>query len=528
MLIKKINNVFIEIKMVFKWKSIQNIRWNLELIEEVKQYLKNQTLPERLNTYMKEWRFRKLFDIFTLGDDNHIYLVIESEEDLKKNYKDEKHNALFDIDLPIKLRVVENDGRSPFEEKNKIMSAYYPHVMANGFRSGYSFHQKLSQEFLNISRLDVSNFIKNQEVKQLTLPTSIKILQPIVVEKPMIHHEMDLIDMSALSKMNNGITFVLNIIDVHSKFLWSRPLKNKSAESVAYELQNIYLNEGGPKIISSDNGPEFINEKMAELCLRFNIEQRKTREYYPQANGQVERVNKTLKDMIYAYLAQYDTKNYIAQLQFLVFNYNSAKHSTTKYTPFQLHRHRDVKFSILNQIAYENIKKNGEKMVQNNLKKQEEQETQLEEGDNIRVSSLALKDVRKKGILHKKRAIRNWSKDIYQVIEINTEHDIEKYKINIHEYEDRWFYRYELQYVDMENLNKTKTYKDREDLNFKQVYDPEKHIKELSGKKEVQNKLNEEQDELEIEEKKDEEKQEQLRKSNRNRRKVVNEFFVDF
>ena len=45
------------------------------------------------------------------------------------------------------------------------------------------------------------------------------------------------------------------------------------------ELQTIYLIEGGPKILSSDNGPEFINEKMKELCIRFNIEQRKTREF---------------------------------------------------------------------------------------------------------------------------------------------------------------------------------------------------------------------------------------------------------
>ena len=44
----------------------------------------------------------------------------------------------------------------------------------------------------------------------------------------------------------------------------------------------------------------------------------------------------------------------------------------------------------------------------------------------------------------------------------------------------------------MEKLQKTRKYKEREDLNFKQVYDPEKHIKELTNKKEIQNILNEE------------------------------------
>ena len=80
----------------------------------------------------------------------------------------------------------------------------------------------------------------------------------------------------------------------------------------------------------------------------------------------------------------------------------------------------------------------------------------------------------------------------------------------------------------MEKLQKTRTYKDREDLNFKQVYDPEKHIKELTNKKEIQNILNEDQDILNEEEEKEEKKQEQLRKSDRQRRKTVNEFFVNF
>ena len=92
--------------MTIKYRSIVNIRWSDDLITEIKDFKKNETLPNRLSTYHKQWKFKKLYSQFTHGNDDKLYLVIEDEQDLKKNYKDEEGNMLFDIDLPIKLRVV--------------------------------------------------------------------------------------------------------------------------------------------------------------------------------------------------------------------------------------------------------------------------------------------------------------------------------------------------------------------------------------------------------------------------------------
>ena len=46
--------------------------------------------------------------------------------------------------------------------------------------------------------------------------------------------QMDLMSFEHLEKFNNGYTFLLNIIDIFSKFLWSIPLKNKSGESLRF------------------------------------------------------------------------------------------------------------------------------------------------------------------------------------------------------------------------------------------------------------------------------------------------------
>ena len=43
----------------------------------------------------------------------------------------------------------------------------------------------------------------------------------------------DLIEMQAFSKDNNGIKYLLTVIDIFSKFVWIVPLKRKTGQEVA-------------------------------------------------------------------------------------------------------------------------------------------------------------------------------------------------------------------------------------------------------------------------------------------------------
>ena len=49
----------------------------------------------------------------------------------------------------------------------------------------------------------------------------------------------DLIDMPAFSKDNNGIKYLLIVIDVFSKFVWIVPLKRKTDQEVANAFSKI-------------------------------------------------------------------------------------------------------------------------------------------------------------------------------------------------------------------------------------------------------------------------------------------------
>ena len=49
----------------------------------------------------------------------------------------------------------------------------------------------------------------------------------------------DLIDMQAFSKDNNGIKYLLTVIDIFSKLVWIVPLKRKTGQEVANTFSSI-------------------------------------------------------------------------------------------------------------------------------------------------------------------------------------------------------------------------------------------------------------------------------------------------
>ena len=51
----------------------------------------------------------------------------------------------------------------------------------------------------------------------------------------------DLVDMSNIKEDNHDITFLLNIIDIYSRFAWSIPLKNKKASTVLQAFKSIKI-----------------------------------------------------------------------------------------------------------------------------------------------------------------------------------------------------------------------------------------------------------------------------------------------
>ena len=78
--------------------------------------------------------------------------------------------------------------------------------------------------------------------------------------------QIDLIDLSSLSKYNDNYTFILMAIDVFSKLAFAEPMLSKSGISVTNAFKAIFKKVKYPTLlIQSDRGKEFLNKSFQNL-----------------------------------------------------------------------------------------------------------------------------------------------------------------------------------------------------------------------------------------------------------------------
>ena len=77
------------------------------------------------------------------------------------------------------------------------------------------------------------------------------------------------------------------------------PTLNNSGETTAlFFFNHVVSRFGVPQAIVTDHGSHFRNHMMVELTAKLGISHDISTPYYPQANGQVEAINKVLKRML--------------------------------------------------------------------------------------------------------------------------------------------------------------------------------------------------------------------------------------
>ena len=150
---------------------------------------------------------------------------------------------------------------------------------------------------------------------------------------PWDHIGIDLKSFNVQSTKGNN--FVLVVVDICTRFVFLRPLKDKTMESITDALFTLFCDVGFPKIIQSDNGAEFVNALLKKLTEAGRIDHRLITPYYPQGNGVTERYVGTISDIIYKQLKgkANDWEAHIPATQLWV---NARASKSTKSTPYSL------------------------------------------------------------------------------------------------------------------------------------------------------------------------------------------------
>ena len=98
---------------------------------------------------------------------------------------------------------------------------------------------------------------------------------------------------------------------------------------------NISATMGSQGHLMSDQGKEFCNNILKEMCYYLNIKKVRTMPYHPQSNGTVERVHQMLRRMI-SKLDNKCQKNWPDHLSSITHAYNSTRSQITGYSPYFL------------------------------------------------------------------------------------------------------------------------------------------------------------------------------------------------
>ena len=88
---------------------------------------------------------------------------------------------------------------------------------------------------------------------------------------------------------SGGNKYVLTVIDMLTGFTIAVPIKNKNAGPICDAYRNhVYCMFGGSSRILTDNGSEFKNQEMKEVCETLGVKHIFSPVYTPQSNGRLE------------------------------------------------------------------------------------------------------------------------------------------------------------------------------------------------------------------------------------------------
>ena len=140
--------------------------------------------------------------------------------------------------------------------------------------------------------------------------------------------------------------YILTMVDHFTRLTMLAPTRQQTAEATVNALiAQWVVHYGVPRIIHTDRGTNFMSTIMTSLCERLGIRRTRTTPYRPQADGRVERVNRTVKECLTRLLHEQpaDWDVLLPQVSMAI---NSTVHDSTGFTPFYLTHGSEMQLPI--------------------------------------------------------------------------------------------------------------------------------------------------------------------------------------
>lgn len=252
-------------------------------------------------------------------------------------------------------------------------------------------------------RKDVKQWLSEQDTYTLHKPVRKRFPRNrYTVLSPNELWQADLNDMRGLSEHNDGVNYLLTVVDAFSKQLFVKPLVRKSGAEVVQAFREIFTKDAKgvtPHCLQTDKGTEFTGAAVKQLFKEFNVRYVTTQNPDVKA-ALVERANRTLKTRMWRYLTHKNTYRYIDVLSKLVIAYNRSPHKSLGHSLSP------------NDIVLASRKNNWKLLFKvwrhmYSGKSQQRRKPKYKEGDTVRIA-------KEKGTFSKGYET-NWSKEVFVV-----------------------------------------------------------------------------------------------------------------
>ena len=193
---------------------------------------------------------------------------------------------------------------------------------------------RLRQEayWVNMAK-DVDQYCQVCITCQRTKPTAPKRapLMNVPIGRPWQMVAVDILQVPVSSRNNR---YLLVIQDYFTKWPEAIPLPNQTAQRITAELSKLFSVFGLPDVLHSDQGRNFESTILRQTLDAFGTEKSHTTAYHPQGDGMVERLNRSLLQMLRAFVEKED--DWERYLPWVLYAYRTSVHTSTGATPFSL------------------------------------------------------------------------------------------------------------------------------------------------------------------------------------------------
>jgi hypothetical protein len=146
--------------------------------------------------------------------------------------------------------------------------------------------------------------------------------------------------------------------DYYSRYVEVNIAKRNTADVAIKSLENMFATHGLPWTVTSDNGPHFVAETFESFLQENGIEHRKTTPLWPQANGEIERQNRSLLKRMQ--IARVEGQDWRKAVQTYLIAYRNTPHPTTGISPAELMFRRKLRTKL--PELTENVRLDDEEM----------------------------------------------------------------------------------------------------------------------------------------------------------------------